>query len=52
MDNHISKVATVLDIKTANDTKEWLSTNLLVDKNKGIVENNGSESYSWNPVFN
>ena len=48
IDKYISKVATVLDIKTAKDTRDWLSTNFLVDKDKGI--NNGG-SCSWDPVL-
>ena len=48
-DKYISKEATVLDIKTAKDTREWLSKNFLVDKDKGIDD--GSSSKSWKPVL-
>ena len=49
MGNHISKVATVLDIKTAKDTRDWLSMNFLVDKK--MVIDDGSSSKSWKPVL-
>lgn len=48
MSNHILKEATVLDIKTANDMRTWLSRFFLVEKDQGIDDRS---SHSWEPVL-
>ena len=49
MSDYILKNATILNLKTKQDTRDWLKDNLCVDSQKGL--NDGTNNYRWKPVI-